>query len=40
MDKTVAQNVRSHIMDKDVLHNVTVMTTTVIMPAAVNSRQR
>lgn len=40
MDTTVAQSVFSHCMDIHVLQDVTVVPTTVIMPMAVNNRQR
>lgn len=40
METTVAQSVRSHFMDIHVLHYVTVVPTTVIMPMAVINRQR
>lgn len=40
METTVAQSVFSHFMDIHVLHNATVMPTIVIMPMAVNNRQR
>lgn len=40
MDATLTQSVFSHFMDIHVLHDVTVVPTTVIMPVAVNNRQR
>lgn len=40
MEKTVEGSVSSHFMDMYVLHNVTVVPTTVIISAAVNNRQR
>lgn len=40
MDATVAQSVFSHYIDIHVLHDVTVVSTTVILPLTVNNRQR
>lgn len=39
MEQTVAQNVRFHIVDVDVLYNVTVLPTNVIITVAVNNCQ-
>lgn len=40
MEKTVAESVSTHFMDMYVLHNATVVPTTVIMLAAVDNHQR
>lgn len=40
MGITVAQSVRSHFMDLNVLYNATVVPTTVIMLASVDNPQR
>lgn len=40
MEKTVAESVSSHFMDMYVLHNATVVPTTVIMSEVVDNGQR